>query len=440
MKVSVEELSEVKRKVLVELPEEQVRGELQKAYRRLNQKARIKGFRAGKVPLPILKRYYADQVHNEVGLQLINDTFSEALQQSTVAAISQREVDREPLQEGEPFRYSILIEVKPEIEVKDFRNLPVRRKRPRVSDEEVELQLQLRRQSAGYLRSLEQERPVQPGDHVILDFKSWVDGNPVPGGEASDFRLEVGANRFNADFETKLVGAKKGEPRELEVAFPSNHGNKSLAGKGVTFLVEVKDIRERVLPELDDDFARDLGDFENLDSLRAAIREQLQAQRQKEIDTEVRQQLADELIARNPFEIPEGLVEHELRNMLETIRYRLASQNLTLEQAGLDEETFKQQNRDRAEQRARSSLLLQQLAQQEGLQISDEELDEKLRRTGEDMQRPHEKVKEFYEENNLMEPLRRQLLEDKVFDFLLDQAEVREEDASGSEDKREGNP
>ncbi len=426
MKVSVESLSQVRRKVRVEIPPETVTRELDKAYRQLSRTVRIRGFRPGKVPLAMLKRQYESQVQNETGLQLVKDTVTEALKQGEIEAVSDPQLDREPLLEGEPFRYSVVVEVKPAIAVKDYGKIPVRRKQVQVSDEELDVQLELRRQASAFLRTFGEGRPIRQGDHVLLDFKSFTGARPVPGGEANGYQLEVGAKRFNPELEEKLLGAVKGEQRNIEVAFAADHPNKNLAGKTVRFEVVVKDVMERLVPELSDEFARTMGTVQTVGELRQLIRQQLEKQKAKAIDAEVRQQLVDELIARNPFEVPQGMVEQELQRTLETVRYRLAAQNVTLEQAGVREDSFRQQNRDRAERSARANLLLERLTAEQRLVVSDEELEEGLRQSAEELNRPLDKVKDFYTKNNLIEPLRRQLLEDKAVRFLLDQALITE--------------
>jgi len=426
MKVSVEQISEITSRVNVELPEEVVSRQLKKAYNRLNRSAKVKGFRPGKVPLTILKRHYGDQVNHEVGLELVNDTLMEALEQTGMEVVSQSDLDREVLQEGEPFRYSFVVEVKPQVHAQDYKNIPAKRPPLEVSDEEVAAELALRRQTNFHLRSLEEPRPIQQGDHAVLDFKTFADGKPVPDGEARGFHLEVGSNRFNPEFENELLGASKGEEREIQVAFPLDYGNKNLAGKKATFQVAVKDIKEKVLPELNDEFAKNLGEFESLEDLRSAIRQELESSKRKRIDDEVWVQICDELLNRNPFEVPKSMVEQELQRMLDTIRFRLSSQNLTLEQAGMDEDTFKERNRQMAEKRVRTSILLERISHQEGFEVSDEELDQGLHSTAEKMNQPYDKVRDFYVRSNMMDSYRHQLLEDKVINFLQDQADITE--------------
>ncbi len=432
MKVSVKEVSEIARRVHVELPEEKVSRRLQKAYQQLNRNVKVKGFRPGKVPLAILKRHYADQVNHDVGLELVNETLMAALEQTDLQPVSQSDLDREPLQEGEPFRYSFLVEVQPEIVVKDYQKIPAQRQRLVLTDEEVDVEMEVRRHANSYLRTLEESRPIQQGDHAVLDFKTFADGKPVPDGEAKGFHLEVGANRFSPEFETKIIGASKGDQKEIEVTFPPDHGNRYLAGKRATFQVVVKDVKEMVLPELDDDFAKSLGEFDNLEGLRAAVRDELERRKKKQIDTEVTAQLLEELSNRNPFEVPRGMVEQELQRMLDTIRYRLSAQNLTLEQAGMDEATFIESNQDFAEKKVRESILLERIATQEGFEISDEELDEGLHQAAEEMQQPYEKVRDFYQRGEVMESFRRQLMAEKVIKFLQDQAEMTEVDAAAA--------
>ena len=426
MKVSIEQISEIASRVSVELPEEAVRGQLRKAYNHLNRSAKVRGFRPGKVPLTILKRHYGDQVNHEVGLELVNDTLMEAVEQTGMEIVSQYDLDREPLQEGEPFRYSFVVEVKPRVHAQNYRNIPAKRPPVDVSDEEVTAELAVRRQENFHLRSLEEPRPIQQGDHAVLDFKAFVDGNPVPDGEAMGFHLEVGSNRFNPEFENKLIGANKGEDREIQVNFPVDYGNKNLAGKETIFQVAVKDIKEKVLPELNDEFAKSLGEFESLKDLRSAIRQELESSKRKRIDDEVWVQLCDELLKRNPFEVPKSMVEQELQRMLDTISFRLSAQNLTLEQAGMDESTFKKQNRQMAERRVRTSILLERISHQEGLEISDEELEGALHSTAEKMNQSVDKVRDFYLRNNIMNSYRHQLLEEKVINFLQDQAYIIE--------------
>ena len=433
MKVSIQEISEIARKVHVELPQDKVNRQLQKAYRQLNRTAKVRGFRPGKVPLAILKRHYADQVNHEVGLELVSQTLTEALEQTEMQVVSQSDLDRGPLQEGESFRYSFVVEVKPEIIVSDYEKIPAKRQRLVITDEEIDAELELRRQANSYLKTLEEPRPIQQGDHAVLDFKTFAEGKPVPDGEVKAFNLEVGANRFHPDFERELIGANKGDQLEIEVTFPADYGNKDLAGKRATFQVVVKDTKEKVLPELDDAFAKDLGEFESLEELRLAVREELERKKNNEIDMDVEMQLMEELIKRNEFEVPQGMVEQELQSMLDTIRYRLSAQNLTLEQAGMDEDTFKERNRDAAEKKVRRSVLLERIASQKKFEISDEELDQGLHKAAEEAKQPYEKVRDFYQKSNLMEPYRRQLMEEKVIKFLHDQAEIIEVDTKATD-------
>jgi len=437
MKVSVEPISDIAHRVHVELPEETVEQHLTKAYRRLNRTAKIRGFRPGKVPIGLLKQRYSTQVNREVGLELVNESLMQAVEQTEMAVVSQSDLDREPLQEGKPFRYSFIVEVKPNIEVRDYKEIPAQKNIVAVTDKEIDAELEFRRQENFHLRSLEEPRPVKHGDHVVLDFTTFTDGSPVPGGETKGFHLEVGGNRFSPDFEKQLIDGARGEQRDIEVNFPPDYGNKHLAGKKALFQVVIQDIKEKVLPELNDEFAQTLGEFETLEDLRAAVRQELESKKKDQQDSEVWQQIHDELIRRNPFEVPQSMVEQELQRMLDTIQYRLTAQNLTLEQAGIDEETFKERNREMAETRVRASVILENIAHQEHLTIKEEELDQALNETAERMDQPIAKVKDFYQRSNLLEPFRKQLLEEKVVNFLRDQAIITEVDADAAADSQE---
>jgi trigger factor len=436
MKVSVERISDIAHRVQVELPEDAVDQHLKKAYRRLNRSAKIKGFRPGKVPIAILKQHYSGQINREVGVELINETLMQAVEQTEMDVVSQSDLDREPLQEGQPFRYSFTVEVKPAIDVRDYKEIPAQKEVLSVTDDEIDAELERRRQENFHFRSLKEDRPVERGDHVVLDFTTLADGRPVPGGEAKNFHLEVGSNRFSPDFENKLLGAGTGEQRDIEVTFPSDYGNEQLAGKTATFQVLIQDIQEKVLPELNDEFAKSLGDFETLEDLRTAVRRELESKKKEQQDSGLWQQIRDELIRRNPFEVPQSMVEQELQRMLDTIEYRLTAQNLSLEQAGIDEKTFKERHRQIAEMTVRTSIILENIAHQEHLAIQEEELEQALEETAANMNQPYDKVKDFYRRSNLLEQYRKQLLEEKVFNFLKDQATITEADAAGAADSQ----
>jgi trigger factor len=271
---------------------------------------------------------------------------------------------------------------------------------------------------------------------VVLDLNAFVGGKPVADGEAKGFVLEVGANRFHPDFETKLIGAGKGDHKEIEVTFPKDYGNEELAGKATTFKAEIKDIKERRLPDLDDDLAKNLGEFESLAELRHAIRQEIEVQKKAQADDAVAEQILNELLQRNPFEIPQAMVEQELQRLLDTIRYRLSAQNVSLEQTGMDENRLKEEHRESAGKKVRKTLLLEQIASQEDLNVGDEELEQRLRQAATEAKQTYEKIRDFYEKNDLMESFKRQLIEEKVIAFLMNHAEITEVEgeAAGSED------
>ena len=247
----------------------------------------------------------------------------------------------------------------------------------------------------------------------------------------------MGSNRFSPEFENQLIGARKDEQREINVTFPSDYGNRNLAGKNATFQVVIKDIKEKVLPELDDNFVKNLGEFESLEELREAVRQELENSKKKQIDGEVQEQILDELIIRNPFEVPQSMVEQELQRMLDTILYRLKAQNITLEQMGMDESILRERNRDAAEKRVRTTILLERIALQEGFEISDEDLDQGLRKSAEDMNQSYEQVREVYQKSNLMEMFRRNLMEEKTIKFLKDEADITELEAVATDPKED---
>lgn len=431
MQINVESLSSIKKRINFEIPPERVASEVEKVYGEIRKHAAIKGFRKGKVPKELIEKYYSDKMADDVLKNIVNDTYFKALTDEKIYPVSHPVIESDVLKVGEAFKYSATVEIFPDVVVKDYAGLEVKKEKYIFNEEVVANRLKEMQENMSHLEPADAGRSAMNGDFVTFDFKGFMDGEPFEGGAANDFQLELGSGRFIPGFEAQIVGLKAGDEGEIKVTFPENYGKQDLAGKEATFAVSIKEIKVKVLPELNDDFAKDFGEFESLDQLKSKISEVYALQENERIETELRERLIKALIVKNSFEVPESLVDNQLNFMLENSKKRLAAQRLTLEMMGLNDEGYKAQFRSVAETQVKGSLLLEALAGQEAIQVSDGDLNDKMKLIAEQNNQGLETVNNFYQQNaQAKENLLAQLKEEKVVDFLLAKAKIDEIDRS----------
>ncbi|GAB7027290.1 trigger factor [Geotalea toluenoxydans] len=427
MQISVESLTSVKKKINFEIPAARVASEVEKVYDEIRKHAAIKGFRKGKVPKDIIKKHYHEKMADDVLKNIVNDTYFKALTDEKIYPVSYPVIDSDELKVGENFKYSATVEVFPDVEVKDYDGLEVKKEKFVLNDEVVSGRLREMQENMAHLEPAEAGVAAKSGDYVTFDFKGSIDGVPFEGGAADDFQLELGSGRFIPGFEDQLVGMKSGDEGEIKVTFPENYGQKDLAGKDATFAVKIKEIKVKELPELNDDFAKDFGEFETLEDLKKKIAEVHNLQENERIEADLRDRLIKALIEKNSFEVPDTLVDKQLNLMLENSKRRLAMQRLTMEMMGLNDEGYKAQFRSAAETQVKGSILLDALARKESIEITAAEVDEKLKQIAQQNNQDFEQVNKFYQQNaQAKENLSAQLKEDKAIELLLSKATVTE--------------
>jgi trigger factor len=425
MKVSVEEISVVKKKIHVEVPEDEVKKEVDSFYSDLKKKAKIKGFRPGKAPREILERYFKDYAKGEILQKLIQDTFPKALSETTLSPVSQPVFDPKELEGGKAFEYSAIVETKPEIKVEGYVGLNLEGKRETVKEEEVEERLKNLQNLHAQLKTISDPRPVQTGDYVLIDYEAKEGSKPLEEGKGVDVAVEVGAGRFIPALEKNLVGLKPEEEKEVEVSFPEDYGYRKWAGKTFTFHVKVKEIKEKILPPLDDEFAKDLGDYESLEALKTKLREDLQKEREKGLDRQFKDQIVDQLMERNPMEVPPSLVEEQTHALISETKMRLASQGVDLKDVGMTEEKLHGDYGQMAERQVKTFLIIEKIAVQEGITVSDEEVESRLKEISEKSHQKFDAVKRYYEKNGLLPEVKAGILSEKTLNFLLEKADVK---------------
>ncbi|MGZ3615356.1 MAG: trigger factor, partial [Thermodesulfobacteriota bacterium] len=320
--------------------------------------------------------------------------------------------------------YSAVIEIKPDIKPEGYTGLKIEGKKEEVKDEEVEQRLKALQNLHANLNTIPEARPIQNGDYVIVDYEAKVGGKLLEGGKAIDFTVEVGSGQFIPTFEEKLIGLRLEEEKEIEVSFPADYGYQKWAGKTISFDVKIKEIKAKILPPLDDEFAKDLG-YSSLEELKAKLKGEVEKEKALALEQQLKDQLVDQLLEANPFEVPESLVEEQAKAMVSDTKLRLAAQGVVLKNLGVSEEKLQGDYRAVAQKQVKTFLILEKIAGQEGIAATDEEADHRLKEMSERMHQPFDAVKQYYEKNGLLPEVKARILRDKTLNFLLEKANVQ---------------
>ncbi|RMF44466.1 MAG: trigger factor [Deltaproteobacteria bacterium] len=425
MNVKVEEISSIRRRLSFEVEAGQVEQAIDGAYAEIAKTAKLKGFRKGKVPRKLLEQYFRPQMEEKVFTRLINDTYFQALNDNEVPVVGQPHITESgDINRGEAFTYVAEVEVKPEVEAKDYTGLEAKKEifdfDPQVIEHRLEEMRQMRVE-----QKVSKRKKAREGDLVTIDFTGYVDGEAFQGGSAEGHELELGSGSFIPGFEEQVVGMKREEEKEIEVTFPEEYGNKDLAGKKAVFKVVLHEIKEKVVPELDDDFAKGFG-AESLDDLKQQMEENFRQQEQNRIDGDLRERLVDALVEKNPIEVPEAMVDKQLEYMLQNVRNRMQQQGMSLEMLGMNEEVFASMYRQTAVKQVQGSLLLEAIARQERIEVADDEIDGKLEEIAKMANAPLDAVKNYYSGDEARAGLKDQIVEEKTLAFLIDNAKIVE--------------
>jgi trigger factor len=425
IQVTTTEEGPVRRTLQVEIPPEQVSRAFEHVFRDLAKHARVKGFRPGKVPRSVVQKLYGGTVTEEVERLLVSQSLEEAVDRSGVHPVVEPTIDAPPPVQGQAFSYRVGLEVKPEFALSELRGLPGRKPKLEVGEEDVARELEALRQRHAALVEEPEDVSAARGHVLTIDFTGRVDGEPFEGGSARGHELELGAGRLVPGFEEQLEGARAGSDVVVRVTFPQDYGNRELAGREAVFDVHVVSIRRRELPTLDDEFAKDLGEFESLAALRERIRTDLAAAAERRARAALERSVMDALIERTPFEVGPGLVDRQLRSRLSGAHRQLEA---SVPHDALHEQLARWQEewRPQAEREVRETLLLEAVAREQGLEVDDAELEARLAAVAERQGADPKQVRRAYEERGLLEGLRGQLLEEKALAWLCAESKVEE--------------
>jgi len=438
MQVSVEDINSVKKTLHIEIPEDEVVQELEKAYSQLKKKAKVKGFRPGKVPRSVVVRLFKKDVHADVTSRLIQSSFMDALKETDLKIVGTPNVDPPELKDSGPYKYDATVEISPEIENVDYSGLSLKRTNYRISDEEIEAQLKMLQKNMAQQQKIKEDRPVQEGDLVLIDYEGSKEGQPfAETAKAENFNLKIGAGHFSKAFDDQLVGLKPGDTAEFNIKFPQDYSNNKLADLDITFQVTLHEIREEVLPAIDDELAKKAGQYQSLDALKKVIEENLQQGYSKRMEQELHEQIYQELISRADFEVPDAMVNMELEGIVEEAERSFAYRNISMEDIGLSRESIEAKYRDTARSQVKRHVLLGKVIAQEGLTISDTELDEALKEMAENFNQPFEEIKKYYDQNkDKIQYFKHTLLEKKAIKLIIDNSLI--EDVEPEKEQTEG--
>ena len=431
MKIDIDELSSVQRKVRVELPVETVASEFSRAYKNLGQRVRVKGFRTGKIPRSVLQGIYGDEVKGEVRSHLVEESLGEVIRERGLQIVSRPEVEANDLSEVGAFSFSAVFEVKPEINVQDYLGVEVERVKLAITDGQVDEALRRLQESHARLEPVTDREIVQKGDFITVDFDGAINGKPFSGGKGENYALEVGAGQALPQFEDAVTGLKVNERHTVQVNYPENYSNKEIAGKAVDFSLVVREIKQKVLPVLDDDFAKDHGECASLDELKNRIRGRLTEELKRYQDEELKEKIISRLIEAHSFAAPPSMVERQTRYLMERYQNQVA-------QSGADAgaptpmEEARKALESRAMRQVQATLLMEKIAELEKIEISDKEVQQHIDNLARAAGERGKTVREIYSRPDARDDLRAQLVFGRTVDFLLERAQIKEVDSPPS--------
>lgn len=428
MKVTVEDVSSVKKVLHIEIPEADVTRELDKAYGDVKKTAKIKGFRPGKAPRSILERMYGKDVKADVSGKLIQGAVVSAIQDEKLNIVGSPQVDPPEIEAGSAYAFDATVEVHPEIADIDFKGLALKKTMYQVTDQEIETQLKMLQKRLAEKKPLETARPLADGDFALIDYEGLKDGQPYEEtAKTENYTLKMGSGQISQEFDHKIQGMNAGETRTVSVTFPDDHYNDKLKGLTIDFTVTLNEIMEEQLPAIDDEMAKKLGPFENIDGVKKAIADNLVEGYTKRTEQELNEQIFTALIDKTEFEVPDALVQMELNAILDDAERSFQSNNLTLDQLGLTRESLSEKYRETAEKQARRHMILGKIIEQESLTVSDEALEEGFAEMAKTYQQPVEGIRGFYSQNKeQLQVFKHTLLEKQAITLILENSQVEE--------------
>ncbi len=420
-----ENANEVKFEITVEAAK--FEDAMKKVYFKSAKYFNIPGFRKGKAPMQIVEKYYGPEIFYEDAFnEVAQEALEEAVEENKLDVVSRPEVDVKQMEKGKDLIFTVVMQTKPEAEVSKYKGIEIKKVEYNVTDEDVEHELHHMQEHNSRLISVD-DRAVESGDTTTIDFEGSVDGVPFEGGKAENYDLEIGSNTFIPGFEDQIIGMKIDEEKDVKVKFPEEYFSKELAGKDAVFKVKLHEIKKKELPELDDEFAKDVSEFDTLDELKADIKAKQEKQNEEKAKYETQDAVIKALCEKTKVEIPSGMVEMEVENMLKDFEQRLAYQGLNLAQyfkmMGKTEEEVKKEYEPQAIEGIKSRLALEAVIKAEKIEATDKEVEDKMKEMAKNYGKENDE--EFLKNENVRNYIKQGLESEKAIDFLVKNAKIK---------------
>lgn len=417
--------NEVKFEITVEA--EKFEEAMKKVYFKSAKYFNIPGFRKGKAPMQIVEKYYGASIFYEDAFnEIAGEALEEAVAENKIEIVSRPEVDIKQMEKGKDLIFTATIQTKPEAEVSKYKGIEIKKVEYNVTDEDIEHELHHMQEHNSRLISIE-DRPVEKGDTTTIDFEGSVDGIPFEGGKAENYDLEIGSNTFIPGFEDQIIGMKIDEEKDVKVKFPKEYFSKELAGKDAVFKVKLHEIKKKELPKLDDEFAKDVSEFDTLKELKADIKEKQEKQNEEKAKYETQDAVVKALCKETKVEIPSGMIEMEVENMLKDMEQRLSYQGLKLDQyfkmMGKTEEEVKKEYEPQAIEGIKSRLALEAVIKAEKIEATDKEIESKIKEMAKNYGK--EDDKEFLKNENVRNYIKQGIETEKAVEFLVKNAKIK---------------
>lgn len=427
MSLQVEKLEKNMAKLTIEVPAEEFDAAIKNAYNKNKNKFSIPGFRKGKAPLAMLEKMYdAGIFYEDAANEVIDASYPKAAEESKEEIVSTPEIKVTQIEKGKAFIYEATVALKPEVTLGEYKGVEVKKAEAVVTDEDVENELTAARKKNGRLIDVE-DGAIEDGDNTIIDFTGYIDDKTFDGGAGTDYPLVIGSHSFIEGFEDQLIGKKKGETCDVNVTFPAEYHADELAGKPAKFVVTIKEVKRNELPELNDEFASEVSDFDTLDEYKADIRKKLQEKKEQDAKVENENHVIEKVVENAQMELPQPMVDTQAREMVENYARRLQSQGLNINDymkyTGMTPEKLMEQMRPEAEKRIKTRLVLEKVVEVENVEVSDEKLDEQINEIAASYKLEGAKLKEMMGERE-KEQIREDLKVQAAIDLLVEQAKL----------------
>ena len=424
MKVSVNDVSGCTKEVQVEIPAEAVQNKVDGIYGRIAREAKLPGFRKGKAPLDVIKKQYKSAVREEVVHQEVPEFFRTALVDQKIDPVAQPQITHLQFEEGAPLKFIATVEIKPEFKLKDYQALEIKKEKTSVAEEEVDKTLDgIREQMAQFIPV--EDRAAQKDDLVVIDFDGKIDGKPFDGGKATRYPVLLGTNNLLKDFETNLMGVKKEETKTFKITFPADYGKKEVAGREAEFTVLLHEIKEKKLPVVDNDFAKEVGKCDTVKELREKVESQVKAAKENEQRSKMIEQIGEKLIVAHPFDVPVSLVNMEQQRLVNQGVERLKNQGVDASKLSDEQKKeFVDKLRPVAQKNVQMALIVEKISSAESIRCEEKDMEAYYDKVSKNVNQPQDVVKRYVQQKGDIESVKEWIRYEKTLDYLIAQAKI----------------